>query len=126
MNNKDNNKLINEPIDDVEHFSSSSNMPANVDDLQYQPKDQNNSSWWQRFSAGLNEFYHAPYRQTMARAARDEEDFFMLLIFAESLGIDNPASFYTLELQPLFLENFHEWHTRMGMDRCPFDHVGCC
>ncbi len=63
----------------------------------------------------LNEFYHAPYRQTMARAARDEEDFFMLLMFAESLGIDNPASFYTLELQPLFLENFHEWHTRIGV-----------
>lgn len=84
------------------------------------------STWWQRFSSGLNEFYHAPYRQTMARAARDEEDFFMLLMFSESLGIDNPASFYTLELQPLFLENFHEWHTRMGMDRCPFDHVGCC
>ncbi|MCG3808111.1 cory-CC-star protein [Psychrobacter sp. Ps4] len=87
---------------------------------------KNIAPWWQRFAAGLNEFYHAPYRQTMARAARDEEDFFMLLMFAESLGIDNPASFYTLELQPLFLENFHEWHTRMGMDRCPFDHVGCC
>ncbi len=87
---------------------------------------ENVQPWWQRFVAGLNEFYHAPYRQTMARAARDEEDFFMLMMFAESLGIDNPASFYTLELQPLFLENFHEWHTRMGMDRCPFDHVGCC
>ncbi len=81
---------------------------------------------WQRFLTGLNEFYHAPYRQTMARAARDEEDFFMLMMFAESLGIDNPASFYTLELQPLFLENFHEWHTRMGMEKCPFDHIGCC
>ena len=95
-----------------------------------QPKgtnqQENKAPWWQRFAAGLNEFYHAPYRQTMARAARDEEDFFMLMMFAESLGIDNPASFYTLELQPLFLENFHEWHTRMGMDRCPFDHVGCC
>ena len=77
-----------------------------------QQKPQSNASWWQRFSAGLSEFYHAPYRQTMARAARDEEDFFMLMMFAESLGIDNPASFYTLELQPLFLENFHEWHTR--------------
>lgn len=87
---------------------------------------ENTLPWWQRFVAGLNEFYHAPYRQTMARAARDEEDFFMLMMFAESLGIDNPASFYTLELQPLFLENFHEWHTRMGMDKCPFDHVGCC
>ena len=45
------------------------NMPNDV---------KNGPSWWQRFVAGLNEFYHAPYRQTMARAARDEEDFFML------------------------------------------------
>ena len=116
MNDKDN--LINEPIDNLEHLNQS--LPADIDN------NQNNTSWWQRFAAGLNEFYHAPYRQTMARAARDEEDFFMLMMFAESLGIDNPASFYTLELQPLFLENFHEWHTRMGMDKCPFDHVGCC
>ena len=41
-------------------------------------------SWWGRFLMGLNEFYHAPYRQTMARAAKDEEDFFMLLLFSES------------------------------------------
>ena len=81
---------------------------------------------WQRFLAGLNEFYHAPYRQTMARAAREEEDFFMLILFAESLGIENPVNFYTLELQPLFLENFHDWHVRMGMERCPLQQGGCC
>lgn len=126
MKSKDDNHLINKPIDDSEHFNSLLNTSANIDNTQDNPEKQNNASWWQRFSAGLNEFYHAPYRQTLARAARDEEDFFMLLMFAESLGIDNPASFYTLELQPLFLENFHEWHTRMGMDRCPFDHIGCC
>lgn len=83
-------------------------------------------SLWRRFVEGLNEFYHAPYRQTLARAARDEEDLFMILLFAESLGIDNPASFYTLELQPIFLEKFHDWHTRMGMPRCPLQHGGCC
>lgn len=83
-------------------------------------------SWWGRFLMGLNEFYHAPYRQTMARAAKDEEDFFMLLLFSESLGIANPAVFYAMELQPLFLENFHEWHQRMGMEKCPFNHMGCC
>ena len=114
-NNPNINYILNENIALIE------DVPAHYND------DINNQApFWQRFKAGLNEFYHAPYRQTMARAARDEEDFFMLLMFAESLGIDNPASFYTLELQPLFLENFHEWHTRMGMDRCPFDHVGCC
>ena len=62
----------------------------------------------------------------MARAAKDEEDFFMLLLFSESLGIANPAVFYAMELQPLFLENFHEWHQRMGMEKCPFNHMGCC
>lgn len=125
MNNKNDDKSKNQSTDNLGFTDQALNKLANVDVGQYR-ETQNDTSWWQRFSSGLNEFYHAPYRQTMARAARDEEDFFMLLMFAESLGIDNPASFYTLELQPLFLENFHEWHTRMGMDRCPFDHVGCC
>lgn len=125
MHNKDDDNLISGVFETSEGFDPLSDLPADsADDIT--PITTNSSTWWQRFSAGLNEFYHAPYRQTMARAARDEEDFFMLLMFAESLGIDNPASFYTLELQPLFLENFHEWHTRMGMDKCPFDHVGCC
>ena len=125
MHNTDHDNLIGGVFDTSEGFDPLSDLPDDsADDIT--PITTNSSTWWQRFSAGLNEFYHAPYRQTMARAARDEEDFFMLLMFAESLGIDNPASFYTLELQPLFLENFHEWHTRMGMDKCPFDHVGCC
>lgn len=121
MKNKDDKNSLNKPHNDSDQWA---NEPANT--LDAIGNIENNQPWWQKFLAGLNEFYHAPYRQTMARAARDEEDFFMLMMFAESLGIDNPASFYTLELQPLFLENFHEWHTRMGMDRCPFDHVGCC
>ncbi|GBU09946.1 hypothetical protein AwWohl_10840 [Gammaproteobacteria bacterium] len=78
------------------------------------------------FCIGLDEFYHAPYRRTLTRAYRDEQDFFMLLIFAESLGITNPVTFYTLELQPLLLESFHEWHLRMGMEQSPLDNFGCC
>lgn len=80
----------------------------------------------QAFLQGLNEFYHAPYRQTLARANRDEADLFMLMLFAESLGVPNPVAFYTLELQPIFLEAFHEWHTRMGIEKSPLDHFGCC
>lgn len=90
------------------------------------PTMENNRSIFSRFVEGLNEFYHAPYRQSLARAAREEEDLFMLLLFSESLGIENPASFYTFELQPLFLERFHQWHLRMGMPRCPLQHAGCC
>jgi hypothetical protein len=74
----------------------------------------------------LTEFYQAPYRGTIARAKRDEDDLFMLFVFSEMMGIPNPAAFYTLELQPVLLEKFHEWHKRMGMERSPIDDFKCC
>lgn len=78
------------------------------------------------FFEGLDEFYHAPYRKTLTKAYRDEDDYFMLLVFAESLGVPNPVSFYTLEILPFILEDFHAWHKRMGMDKSPIDGFGCC
>lgn len=80
----------------------------------------------QRLNDNLYEYYVAPYRRTFARAQRDEEDLFMLLVFAETLGVPNPAAFYTMELLPVVYERFHEWHKRMGMERSPLDHVHCC
>jgi hypothetical protein len=74
----------------------------------------------------VREFYIAPHRGVVARAKRDEDDLFMLLVFSEMMGVPNPASFYTLELQPLMMERFHEWHTRMGMERSPLDGFRCC
>ena len=73
-----------------------------------------------------SEFYNAPYRGAIARAKRDEDDLFMLLVFSELMGVPNPASYYTLELQPILLERFHEWHTRMGMEHSPLDEFRCC
>ena len=71
-------------------------------------------------------YYNAPYRAAIARAKRDEEDMFMLLVFSEMMGIPNPAVWSTLELQPLLMDRFHQWHTRMGMERSPLDHFRCC
>lgn len=79
-----------------------------------------------RLERAVQTYYAAPYRSALARARRDEEDLFMTLVFAESLGLPNPASYYTLELQPLMLERFHDWHKRMGMERSPLDNVRCC
>lgn len=79
-----------------------------------------------RFSAGLREFYAAPYRRTLARAQRDEDDLFMLMVFSETLGVPNPVGYYTLELMPAMYERFHDWHRRMGLERSPLDHVSCC
>ena len=74
----------------------------------------------------LSEFYNAPYRGAVARAKREQDDLFMLLIFSEMMGVPNPATYYTLELQPILLERFHEWHTRMGMEHSPLDEFRCC
>ena len=74
----------------------------------------------------LHEYYVAPYRRSFARAQRDEDDLFMLLVFAESLGLPNPAAYYTMELLPIVYDRFHDWHTRMGMERSPLDHISCC
>lgn len=79
-----------------------------------------------RASAVATEYYNAPYRAAIARARREQDDLFMLLVFSEMMGIPNPAAWSTLELQPLLMARFHEWHTRMGMERSPLDHFRCC
>jgi hypothetical protein len=78
------------------------------------------------FTSLVREFYVAPHRGVVARAKRDEDDIFMLLVFSEMMGVPNPASYYTLELQPLLYERFHDWHTRMGMEKSPLDGFRCC
>ena len=83
-------------------------------------------SLWARFCELLTEFYTSPYRGAIARSRRDEDDLFMLFVYAELMGVQNPATYYTLELQPIMLERFHDWHTRMGMEHSPLDDFRCC
>ena len=79
-----------------------------------------------RFGELVNEFYEGRHRGALARERRQEDDLFMLLVFSEMMGIENPASYYTLELLPLFYERFHEWHLRMGMEHSPLENFRCC
>ncbi len=74
----------------------------------------------------VREFYDVRHRGALKREQRDEDDLFMLLVFSEMMGIPNPATYYTLELQPILLERFHTWHTRMGMEHSPLDDFRCC
>ncbi len=80
----------------------------------------------QRFQELVNEFYEGRHRGALAREKREEDDLFMLLVFSEMMGVPNPASYYTLELLPILYDEFHEWHTRMGMDKSPLEHFRCC
>ena len=81
---------------------------------------------WRAFSDGLHEFYVAPYRRTFARAQRDEDDLFRMLVMSEMLGVPNPAAYYTAELLPVLYDSFHDWHRRMGMERSPLEDYRCC
>ena len=83
-------------------------------------------SLFAKINAALREYYISPYRRAFARARRDEDDLFMLLVLSETLGVPNPAAFYTLELLPVIYDRFHDWHKRMGMEKSPLDHVHCC
>jgi len=81
---------------------------------------------WKNINHFYDELYFAPYRQSIRRQLRDEEDVFMLLTCSEMLGIPNPLTYYTLELIPYMLEEYHAWHRRMGYERSPLDEIRCC
>lgn len=67
-----------------------------------------------------------PHKSEVARELRNEDDFFLLLLYSEMLGIPNPVYYYTLELYPYIIESFHDWHLRMGMDKSPLNGIRCC
>ena len=70
--------------------------------------------------------FFVPYRSQMYRAYREERDAFLLLGFTDLLGVPNPVAFYTLELYPELIEEFHQWHLRIGMPQAPEGGFRCC
>lgn len=52
----------------------------------------------------------------LEKEANDEMDNFILICFADNLGIPLPISYYTLELLPYLAEDIERWSGRM-MDR---------
>src|SRR5699024_1459827 len=76
--------------------------------------------------AFYEEVLSLPHRQEIARELRDEDDLFFLLLYSEMIGILNPVFYYTLELYPYMIEELHEWHLRMGMDKSPMTGIRCC
>jgi len=67
-----------------------------------------------------------PYRTELHREFLRRRDLFLLLGCADLLGVPSPVAFYTLELYPELIEEFHEWHLRMGMPHAPDGGFRCC
>lgn len=79
-----------------------------------------------RLIAYYEEVLELPHRTEIARELRDEDDLFLLMLYSEMLGIPNPVYYYTLELYPYMIEEFHDWHLRMGMEKSPLSGIRCC
>lgn len=79
-----------------------------------------------KFLSGLRDYYEVPHRRAMARARREQDDLLMLHVCGQALGLPDPAAYYTMELLPVMLDEMHEWHMRMGMERWPGDGLSCC
>ena len=73
------------------------------------------------FADFYDEVFFARWRGAVARQKKEQEDLFLLLCFSDLLGIPNPVNYYTLELLPVMLERFHEWHLRQGMETSPLE-----
>ncbi len=90
-------------------------------------------SWWKMIGRRLKaaaEIYEgvalAPYRAEIQRRYARQRDAFLLATFSHALGVPDPTEFYTLELLPYLMEDFHEWHQRVGLDHPPVGGWRCC
>ena len=66
-----------------------------------------------------DEFFASKWRSGLQREATRQQDALMAMLFMEALGVPNPTSYYALELYPEFVESFHQWHRRMGIQTFP-------
>ncbi|MEP7307149.1 MAG: cory-CC-star protein [Acidobacteriota bacterium] len=66
------------------------------------------------------------YEREIRQQTAELNDLFLLLCFMEAAGMPNPATLYLLEVYPYLLEQFHQWHQRMGIVRSPLDSLPCC
>jgi len=64
--------------------------------------------------------------QELRKRTGELNDLFLLLCFMEATGLPNPATLYLLEVYPYVLDQFHQWHRRMGMDHSPLGSMPCC
>lgn len=80
--------------------------------------------------SNIADFFHgmtlARYERGLRQQFMELNDLFLLLCFMELVGLPNPATIYLMEVYPYFLEEFHTWHRRMGMDRSPLGNLPCC
>lgn len=80
---------------------------------------------WRRAEELYDAVFAARWRHAVRKDARDQDDTLRALVLLETLGVDNPVGYETLELIPYMIADLHEWHQRMGQDELGEPGV-CC
>lgn len=83
-------------------------------------------NWLRQLRDIYDGVFLAPYRRQAHREYLRAEDQFFVVAFADLLGVPHAVPFYTLELYPHLIQQFHEWHRRMGMEHPPEGGFRCC
>lgn len=79
---------------------------------------------WQRLERWHDALFVARLRQGVQREIRHQDDTLRALVLLESLGVDNPVAYETLDLVPYLVADLHAWHQRMGREN--FGDPGVC
>lgn len=79
---------------------------------------------WRRLETWHDAVFVARWRQGVQREARRQEDTLRALVMLESLGVENPITYETLDLVPYLVADLHAWHQRMGRES--FGDPGVC
>ncbi|WP_201295010.1 MULTISPECIES: cory-CC-star protein [unclassified Nocardiopsis] len=79
---------------------------------------------WRRFEDFHQAVFDARWGHARRREARTQQDTLRALLMLETLGVDNPVAYETLDLIPYMVADLHEWHRRMG--RRDFGAPGGC
>jgi len=80
---------------------------------------------WARLEDGHDALFVQRWRAGVARERRQREDELLAVLFLDSMGVENPATYYALDLYPEKLESLHRWHRSRGEDHFGAG-MGCC
>ncbi|MBB4931505.1 hypothetical protein F4561_002325 [Lipingzhangella halophila] len=69
---------------------------------------------WRRFEAFHEAVFASRWRRSLRREAQTQADTMRALVLLETLGVENPVAYETLDLIPAMVADLHEWHQRMG------------
>ncbi|CAM3737288.1 hypothetical protein GCM10009799_15450 [Nocardiopsis rhodophaea] len=80
---------------------------------------------WRRFEAAHDAVFDARWGHARRREARKQQDTLRALLMLDTLGVDSPVAYETLELIPFMVADLHEWHRRAGREEFGDGQV-CC